>query len=145
MYFECAVRYDKMMENGSVKKVTDKFLVDALTFTEAESRIIEERTPFISGEFTIPSIKKTKIAEIFNSEAEKFFLAKVSFVILDEKTGAEKKSTTQMLVGGGDLDNARANLEEAMKGTMADWELASLSESPVVDIFLHENLQNKDE
>lgn len=137
MYFECAVRYDKMLENGSVKKVTDKFLVDSLTFTEAESRIIEEMTPYISGEFSIPSIKKTKIAEVFSPDNEKYFLAKVAFVTLDEKTGAEKKSVTQMLVGAPDIDNAKANLEEAMKGTMADWELQSLSESPVVDIFLH--------
>lgn len=138
MYFECAVRSDKTMENGSVKKVTEKFIVQAESFTEAEARIIEEVTPGISGEYTIPSIKKTKISEVIAPEAvEKFFLAKIALVTYDERTGTEKKSVTQMLVGGGDIDYAKANLEDAMKGTVSDWELASLSESQIVDIFLH--------
>lgn len=137
MYFECAVRYDKMLENGSVKRTTEKFLAEADTFTEAEAIITEEVTSFISGEFSIPSIKKTKIAEIFNPGADKFFLAKVAFITLDEKTGAEKKSTSQILVGGSDLDSARANFDECMKGTMADWELVSLSETQIVEVFLH--------
>lgn len=65
LWFECKVRYDKMMENGSVKRVTEPYLVDALSFTEAEARITEEVRPFISGDFSIPAIKKTNIAEIF--------------------------------------------------------------------------------
>ena len=65
LWFECKVRYDKMQENGAVKKVNEPYLVDALTFTEAEARIIEEMTPFISGDFSISAVKKTKIAEIF--------------------------------------------------------------------------------
>lgn len=67
LYFECAVRFDKMQQNGAAKKVTEKYLVDAMSFTEAEARIIAAMTPYISGEFTIPSIKKTKIAEIFTT------------------------------------------------------------------------------
>lgn len=64
-WFECKVRYDKTMENGAIKKVTEPYLVDALSFTEAEARIIEEQTPFISGDFTVNAVKRTKISEIF--------------------------------------------------------------------------------
>ena len=84
LWFECKVRYDKMMENGSVKKVNEPYLVDALTFTEAEARIIEEITPFITGEFSISAVKKTKISEIFfDDSADKYYMVKVNFITLD--------------------------------------------------------------
>ena len=92
-WFECKVAYRKIMENGIEKKVNDTFLVDALSFTEAESRIIEEITPFISGEFSVSAVKRTKIAEIFwDDSADKWYLAKVAFITIDEKTAQEKKS-----------------------------------------------------
>ncbi len=78
-WFECKIRYDKMQENGSVKKVNEPYLVDALSFTEAEARIIEEMTPFISGEFSVAAVKRTKISEIFRDDtADKWYLVKVA-------------------------------------------------------------------
>ncbi len=97
LWFECSVRYDKMMENGSVKKVTEPYLVDALSFTDAEARVIEKVTPFISGEFAVSAEKKTKISEIFFDQsdyADKYWMVKVNFITLNEKTGKEKKSAT---------------------------------------------------
>ena len=67
-WFECKVRYDKMLETGQQKKVNEPYLVDALSFTEAEARIIEEITPFISGDFTVSAVKRTRISEIFYDE-----------------------------------------------------------------------------
>ena len=64
-WFECKIRYEKVMENGMQKKVTEPYLVDALSFTEAEARIIEEMTPFISGEFTVSDIKRANYSELF--------------------------------------------------------------------------------
>ena len=58
-WFECKARFDKMMENGSLKKVTEPYMVDALSFTEAEARIIDELTPFVSGGLEIKAVKKT--------------------------------------------------------------------------------------
>ena len=85
LWFECKVRYDRMQENGSIKKVNEPYLVDALTFTEAEARIIEEITPFISGEFSVSAVKKTKISEIFFDEtADRYYMVKVNFITLDE-------------------------------------------------------------
>ncbi len=98
-WFECKIRYDKAQENGAIKKVTEPYLVDALSFTEAEARIIEEQTPFISGEVNVTAVKRTKIAEIFwDDSADKWYLVKVAFITIDEKTAVEKKSTSLILV-----------------------------------------------
>ena len=84
LWFECKVKYDRMQENGMVKKVNEPYLVDALSFTEAESRIIEEVKPFISGDFSISAVKKTKISEIFFDEtADKYYMVKVNFITPD--------------------------------------------------------------
>lgn len=93
LWFECKVRYDKTMENGAIKKVNEPYLVDALSFTEAEARIIEERTPYISGEFTVSAVKKTRIAEIFAdpSADERYFMCKVNFISFDEKPMRRKR------------------------------------------------------
>ena len=136
LWFECKVRYDKMQENGTVKKVNEPYLVDALTFTGAEARIIDEMKPFISGEYSISSEKKTKISEIFfNEGGDRYYLVKVNFITLDETSGVEKKSTTQILVQASDFESAVANFNEGMKGTMADFEIASVSETMIMDVF----------
>lgn len=135
-WFECKVRYDKMMENGIVKKVNEPYLVDALSFTEAEARIIEEQTPFISGEFSVSAVKRTKISEIFRDDsADKWYLAKVAFITIDEKTAVEKRSISQILVAASDFKGAFDNFMEGMSGTMADFELVSLSETPLMDVY----------
>lgn len=136
LWFECKVRYDKMAENGMVKKVNEPYLVDALTFTEAEARIIEEMKPFISGEYSISSEKKTKISEVFFKEGgDRWYLVKVNFITLDDKSGVEKKSTSQILVQAFDFDNAVANFKEGMEGTMADYEIGSVTETMIMDVF----------
>lgn len=136
LWFECKIRYDRMQENGAVKKVNEPYLVDALSFTEAESRIIEEMKPFISGDFSISAVKKTKIAEIFFDESgDKYYMVKYNIITLDEKSGAEKRVAVFTLVQAGDFDMALANFRENMKGTIADFEIASISETPIMDVF----------
>lgn len=135
-WFECKVSYDKMLESGVQKKVTEPYLVDALSFTEAEARIIEEIKPYISGEFTIADIKRAKFSEMFfNENGDRFFKAKIYFITLDEKSGAEKKTAVQMLAQASDLKEALAVIEQGMAGTLADYTIASLAETPIVDIF----------
>lgn len=135
-WFECKVRYDKMMENGVVKKVTEPYLVDALSFTEAESRIIEEQTPFISGDFSVSAVKRTKISEIFwDDSADKWYLVKVAFVTIDEKTAVEKKTSTLILTAGNDLKDAYDNFMAGMEGTMADFEIQLIAETPLMDVY----------
>lgn len=135
-WFECKVRYDKTMENGAVKKVNEPYLVDALSFTEAEARITEEQRPFISGEFSVSAVKRTKIAEIFwDDSADKWYQVKAAFITIDEKTAAEKKTTPLFLVAANDFKGALDNFLEGMKGTMADFEIVSIAETPIMDVY----------
>lgn len=135
-WFECKVSYMKMMENGMQKKVTEPYLVDALSFTEAEARIIEEIRPFITGEFTVTDIKRARLSELFfNEQGDRFYKIKVYFITLDEKSGAEKKTAAQMLAQASTLKEAIAVLEEGMKGTLADYVIASVAEAQLMDVF----------
>ena len=137
-WFECKIRYERVMENGMNKKVTEPYLVDALSFTEAEARIIEEMTPFISGEFTISDIKRANYSELFPSDeesADRWFKCKLIFITLDDKSGAEKKTSTHVLVQAADLRDAVKKLDEGMKGTMADYQIASVAETAIMGVY----------
>jgi len=135
-WFEAKIRYEKTMENGMIKKVTEPYLVDALSFTEAEARIIKEITPFVSGEFTVAALKRENISEVFTDETgDKWYKAKVVFVTIDERSAAEKKTASYMLIQAIDFDKAKANLIEGMKGTMADYTIDTIKETAIMDIF----------
>ena len=135
-WFECKVRYDKLQENGAAKKVNEPYLVDALSFTEAEARITEEQRPFISGEFQVSAIKPTKIAEIFWDETgDRWYLVKVAFITIDEKTAAEKRSNSLILVQAANFKHALERFEEGMKGTMADYEIVQITATPLMDVY----------
>ena len=137
-WFECKVRYEKTLENGMIKKVTEPYLVDALSFTEAERRFLEEIKPFMSGEFEVSDIKRAKFAEMFettDSDADRWFKAKVAFITLDEKSGAEKKTNQTMLVQASDLRDAVKRLDKGMEGSMVDYEIISVAETPIMDVF----------
>ncbi|KAA6338062.1 hypothetical protein EZS27_013900 [termite gut metagenome] len=139
-WFECKIRYEKVTENGINKRVAESYLVDALSFTDAEARIIEEITPFISGEFTLADIKRADYNELFFSnkdETDRWFKCKLFFVTFDEKSGVEKKTATQILVQATDLPDAIKKLDEGMKGSMADYQIASVTETAIMDVFLY--------
>lgn len=134
-WIEVKVRYEKMTDSGKTVKVTDPYLVDALSCTEAEARVVEEITPFTS-EFNVLNVGKTKIAEIFwNEGGDKFYKVKVNFITIDEKTAAEKRKASYILVQASDLDEALRNFHNGMKGTMADYEVESIAETKYVDVF----------
>lgn len=135
-WFECKIHYDKIQENGAVKKVSEPYLIDALSFTEAEARIIEEMTPYIGGDFTVSSVKRSKITEIFWDETgDKWYLTKLAFITIDPKSGAEKKATTQILVQAKDFKTALENVIEGMKGTASDYEIVSINETLIMDVY----------
>lgn len=119
-----------------MKKVTEPYLVDALSITEAVARITDEMAPFISGDYSVSSAKSTKIAEIFwDDTADKWYLVKVAFITIDEKTAAEKKSVSQILVAGSSFKGAFDNFMENMKTTMTDFEIVSIAETPYMDVY----------
>ena len=136
--FECGIRYEKVLENGMQKKVTELYIVDALSFTEAEIRIIGEMSCFISGEFEVVSEKITNYSELVQSpDGDRWYRAKVVFKTLDEKTMNEKKKALYYLVQAKDIDNAKSTMEQFMHGTMADWECEALQETKIMDVFLY--------
>ena len=135
-WFECTIKYEKQLEEGKIAKKTERYLVDALTFSEAEARIIKEMKPFISGEFEVANINPQKYSELFwNEKCDKWFKTKVNFIVLDEEKGVEKKVANYMLVQANDLKEARELLVEGMKGSQADWEIASISETKILDVY----------
>lgn len=137
-WFESKVKFEKTQENGLQKKVTEVYVFDALSWTEAEARTIEELTPYITSEFTIVDIKRVKLSEIFfNTEekADKWFKGKIAFILLDEKSGAEKRSSVYMLAQAKDIDQAQEVIKKGMEGSMADFEIAEIKETPIMDVF----------
>ena len=134
-WFICKVSYQKMMENGFQKKVTEQYLVDSLSFTEAESRIIEEMRPFITGEFTVSAVGRARLTEVFFNEGDTYYKVKIHFITLDATSGVEKKTPAQMLVEANNIKEAIAVFEEKMKGTLADYVIVSVSETAIMDVF----------
>ena len=141
-WFTCKISYEKTMENGMDKKVTEPYLVDALSFTEAEARIIEDMAPYASGEFAVAAVAKANYSELFFAEddinASYWYKVKLGFITLDEKTGAEKKTYTNVLVQAEDLRDAVKRLDVGMKGSMADYIIVSVAETPIMDVYPYE-------
>ncbi|MCM1079115.1 MAG: DUF4494 domain-containing protein [Bacteroidales bacterium] len=137
-WFETKVRYEKTMEDGSQKKVVETNVVDAVSFTEAEKRTNENVGAFISGEFSIIAEKIASYHEVFFSDNEcddKWYKAKLQFITLDEKTSREKRSTVYYLVQAHNIDNAKKYIKEFMDGTMNDYEIMAISDTPIMDVY----------
>lgn len=137
-FYECTVKYDKTQENGVVKTTTEKYMVEAISFADAENRFIEEITPFVSGEYDINPIRRLIVGDIFESddpEADRWFKSKLAFITIDEKTGIEKKSPQIVYVRAKDFDDARNTIQEGMKGTLADWEKSAIQETTIMDVI----------
>ncbi len=138
IWFECKIQYEKVMEDGLQKKVVETYTIDALSFTEAEQRIMEEMSSFISGEFTIKDIKIAPYKEIFFSDmdtADRWYKTKLQFITIDEKTAKEKRSSVNYLVNAGTLNGAVKNIDEVMGGTMIDYVIASVAETTLMDVY----------
>ena len=137
-WFECKVRYERVQENSLQTKVTEMYVVDALSFSEAEQRITEEMSAYISGEFDIIDIKPAPYKEVFfddKEQSDRYFKAKLQFITIDEKTGKEKRSAVNYLVQAASFDGAVANINAIMSGTMIDYEKSTIAETKIIDVF----------
>lgn len=146
-WFECKIRYEKTMEDGLQKKVTESYTVDALSFTEAEQRIMEEMSSYISGEFEVSDIKKATYREIFfddSESADRWFKAKLQFITIDEKTDKEKRSNVNYLVQAGTLNAAVKNIGDVMGSTMIDYVIAAVAETTLMDVFEYKKSEADD-
>ncbi|MGB1268459.1 MAG: DUF4494 domain-containing protein [Flavobacteriaceae bacterium] len=135
-WYECKVKYRKLDDNGVQKVTTEPYLVDALSYTEAEKRINEEMSMYISEEFLITNIKVANFAEIHPFEnSDRWFKTKVALVAFDEESGKERKSNIYLLVQANDVKEAFDNTNVVMNGTMGDYTIPSITESPIMDVF----------
>jgi hypothetical protein len=146
-WFECKIRYEKTMEDGLQKKVVETYVVDALSFTEAEQRIMEEMSSYISGEFEVNDIKRAAYKEIFFSEdelADRWYKAKLQFITIDEKTEKEKRSNVNYLVQASTFQQAVNNIVTAMGGSMIDYVIAAVTETQLMDVFEYRKTEKDD-
>lgn len=138
-WFECKIKYEKTLEEGKIMNVSETYLVDAMSFTEAEARIINEMKPFISGEFEVANIRRMRINEMFPSEnGDRWYRCKLNYITLDEEKGIEKRTSVSMLVQANDLKEACDALIEGMKGSLADYEIVSITETAIMDVYMYE-------
>lgn len=145
-WFEVKVCYEKQTEKGTSKKVKEAYVVDALSFSEAEMRITEEMEVYCS-DFDVVEEKIAGYGEIFftdNAEDDKWYKCKLQFITIDEKTEKEKRSNVYYLVQGATLEKARKNIDEVMSGTMIDYVIASVSETAIMDVFEHGTTAKKE-
>ena len=137
-WFECKIRYEKTMEDGLPKKVNEVYVIDALSFSEAEERIIEEMSPYISGEFEVVDVNIAPYREVFFADdniADQWFKAKLSFITIDERTNKEKRTSMMYLVNAGNISSAINNIDDVMSGTMIDYVTISISATKIFDVF----------
>lgn len=139
-WFETKIKYDKVQEDGMEKSVIETYAVDAISFTETEAKITEEMSQYISGTFFIKSISREPYSEVFFSDKEtddRWYRAKLAFITIDERTEKEKRTSVVYLVQAASLDKARAYVKEVMDKTAIDYEVVSISETPLLDVFEH--------
>ena len=139
-WYETKIRYEKTMEDGMQKKITEQYVVDALSFTEAENSIIEEMSSYISGEFKITDIKHAAYHEIFfsdNMNDDKWYKTKLQFITIDEKSEKEKKTAVNYLVQASSLPMAVKHIDEVMGSTQIDYVIASVAETMIMDVYEH--------
>lgn len=138
IWFECKIRYEKVMEDGTPKKVNEVYVIDALSFSEAEERIMEEMSSYISGEIELVDVKIAPYKEVFFADsdlAEQWFKVKVAFITFDERTGREKRTSVMYLVNAGNINSAIKNIDEIMGGTMIDYVVTVVQETKIFDVF----------
>lgn len=140
-WFECKVTFDRVAEDQTIKKVTEPYLVDALSFTEAETRICKECEPFATGEFTVTSVRRCKIAEMVfadDADADKWYRCKVMYLSVDEEKQVEKRIAQTYMVQAADFQNAVLRLVKSMEGALGDYEIAAVTQTPILDVFRYE-------
>lgn len=137
-WFETKILYDKMMEDGLTKPIKETYVVEALSFGDAEEKIIKEMETYISGDFAVKAITPTTYGEIFfseNANDDRWYKAKLQFITIDEKTEKEKRTTSYKLVQAASINGAVKNVDEVMGTGMQDYAIAAINETKIMDVF----------
>lgn len=139
-WFEVKLRYDKVHDNGSEKKVTESFVIEAFSFGEAEKIALEFLGSLVSGEIKVININPTKFNEVIFDEEEscdRYYKAKLQFITLDEKTGKEKPKHFYYLVQASSFDNSKDTIRKMKQSTLIDYQIAAVSETKIIDVVEH--------
>jgi len=139
-WFECKAKYNKVSESGREQMVTENFLLDAVSFTDAETRMIRQLQQMVKGgEFAVTDIKKSRIAEVFPYDTgEWWFKATINLVTVDEEAGKEKKMRTYYLIMADDIKEALERLDESLSYLVIPYVVSALAVSTIVDVFPYE-------
>ena len=139
-YFECRVSYDKTLESGAIKQVTESYLVEAMSFTEAEARITQQMQPYMSGEFSVSAVNRRKYEDVLlDDDRDKLYHVKLMFITIDEKTAAEKRKPSYLLVQACSIADVLSQVGVLMRDSVTDYDIVSVSESRILDVFMYDN------
>ena len=148
-WFECKTKYEKVMDDGLQKSVTEQYVVDAMSFAEAEARVIKEMSAYVSGGFEVTDVKKASYKEIIfaddDASADRWYKVKLDFITIDEKTEKEKRSRVCYLVQAETLNGAMKATDEMMGTTMIDYDAAAIQNTKIIDVFACVNNGSEDE
>lgn len=137
-FFEVKVKYDRTREDGTDGSVIENYVVDALSFTEAEARVTKEMQPYITGDFMIKAIKRAPCGELVSNGGDKYFLVMYNIITIDERSGKEKKSPMSVLFQEESIDDAKDSARSYMKSSVLDYELVCVKETKLLDVFLNQ-------
>lgn len=138
-YFNCKVSFEKTLENGQPKRISESYIVDALSFTEAEARIVKEIQPYVTGEFEIVSVNRCNIAEIIRGAGESWYRCKINCLVIDEARGIEKYAPIVLFIQSINFDEAYNKCKDYCNNSLNDLEIENVSLSKIIDIFEYGN------
>lgn len=147
-WFVTKVRYEQTQEDGFQKAVSENYCIDAVSFAEAETRIIEQMQSYISGGFEVKAVSLANFGEVVFSDdanADKWYKVKLQFITIDEKTEKEKRTNSNYLVQASSLNGAVKNTDEFMGGTMIDYNIASVQETNIEDVLEYQPKEQSSE
>jgi hypothetical protein len=144
-WFTVKVKYTKQLDNGALKRVSEPYLLAAMTFTDAEARIYEELGQIIRGEFNVVGITRTEIHDIFAfDDVDLWYKVKIKYESADADSEKAKKVTQNFLVSANSVKEAYERIKESLSTLLVDFEIPSIMVSPIVEIFPYaENLDKE--
>lgn len=138
-WFQCTVKYAKETEEGLLKSISEKYLVDAVSFTEAEAIIYDRLGEQIRGDFQVTHMSKSNIVDVFHYEdSDYWFKGKIKYMIADVDSGKEKIVTQFMLVTASDVPQAHERIQESLSNMLVSFQVPDVVASPIVEVFPYE-------
>ena len=146
-WFLAKVKYQKEdQETGLLKSVTEPYLFDAMSYTEAETRVYEELADSIRGELSVPRITKTKYIDVIRyDDSDIWHRCKVTYFVADGDSGKERKVTNLLLVTAHDVKQAYDRIRESLSTMMVSFRVPEVVETPIVEVYPYEGQQEPDQ